>query len=149
MKIKEVQSIIKDFESSNLMSLELEMDSFKLKLSKNKQEETLFETKNNPPLINIPEEKFIEPTINLPTTTIKSPLVGTFYESSSPDAAPFVKKGDYIKKGDVVCIIEAMKIMNEITSSVDGVIQTVHATNGSVVGYDDVLFTVEIDANTK
>ncbi|CCV64676.1 Acetyl-CoA carboxylase, biotin carboxyl carrier protein [Alteracholeplasma palmae J233] len=148
MKLKEIQSIIKDFESSTLRSLELEMDSFKLKLSKNNIEEPktitnhIIEQKNS-------DQTLIEPTINLPKKEIKSPLVGTYYESSSPTSEPFVTKGSKVKKGDVVCIIEAMKIMNEITSPYDGVIDSVCLENKNVVGFDDVLFTVVENENTK
>lgn len=150
MKLKEIQSIIKDFEESKLMSLELEMDSFKLKLSKNKTEQTINTQPEEKPEVTIDEEKpILEPNINMPEDVIKSPLVGTFYASANPEASPYVKTGDVVKKGDIVCIIEAMKIMNEITSPFDGIIEKVHINSGSVIGFDDILFTVGRHATTK
>lgn len=84
---------------------------------------------------------------DVPTTKsvkeVKSPIVGTFYRASGPDKAPFVKVGDTIKKGDVVCIIEAMKLFNEIESDVDGTIVKVLIEDASPVEYDQVLFLVE------
>lgn len=146
MKLNEIKSIIKDFESSTLTVLELETDNVKLKLSKNKEQ--LLENKSTEVEVQNP----VQPTNNVPVTTtttlnpntqsIKSPLVGTFYESSTPTGKPFVKVGDTIKKGQVVCIVEAMKIMNEITSAVDGKIEKILFKNGDVVGFDDILFTV-------
>lgn len=76
---------------------------------------------------------------------IKSPMIGTFYRSSGPDAAPFVSVGDKISKGQTVCIIEAMKLFNEIESEVSGTVVKVMAENASPVEYDQVLFVVEPD----
>ncbi|MBC7960399.1 MAG: acetyl-CoA carboxylase biotin carboxyl carrier protein [Vallitaleaceae bacterium] len=75
---------------------------------------------------------------------IKSPIVGTYYSASSPDNPPFVKKGDKVKKGDVLCIIEAMKLMNDIDSDVDGEIVEVFLSNEAVVEYGQPLFKVKI-----
>ena len=71
---------------------------------------------------------------------INSPMPGTFYRSSSPDADPFVKEGDKVVKGDTLCIIEAMKIMNEIEAEKNGTIEKVLVDNGSPVEYDQPLF---------
>ncbi len=76
-------------------------------------------------------------------TEIKSPMVGVFYTSPTPDAKPFVNVGDNVKKGDVLCIIEAMKLMNEITSECDGEIAEVCVGNGDVVEYSQVLFKLK------
>lgn len=75
--------------------------------------------------------------------TIDSPIVGTFYEAAGPEAAPFVKVGDQIKKGDVVCIIEAMKLMNEIEAEFDGEIVEILAKNEGPVEYGQALFSVK------
>ena len=74
---------------------------------------------------------------------VKSPIVGTFYRSPSPDKAPYVKVGDSIQSGDVVCIVEAMKLFNEIESEVSGTIVQVLVEDASPVEYDQVLFLVE------
>lgn len=71
--------------------------------------------------------------------TIKAPLVGTFYAAPSPDQKPFVQVGDTVKKGDVVLIIESMKLMNEVTSDIDGVVQEILVKNGEAVEYDQPL----------
>ena len=79
------------------------------------------------------------------TVDIKSPMIGTFYRSSNPDSPPFVSVGDKITKGQVVCIIEAMKLFNEIESEVSGTIVKATIENSSPVEYDQVLFVVEPD----
>ncbi len=70
---------------------------------------------------------------------VKSPMVGVFYSAPAPDAAPFVKVGDRVKKGDVICIIEAMKLMNEITADEDGEVVDICVQNGEVVEYGQTL----------
>ena len=73
---------------------------------------------------------------------IKSPMVGVFYQAPSPESKPFVKIGDRIKKGDTLCIIEAMKLMNEITAELDGEIIDICAENGEIVEYSQTLFKI-------
>ncbi|MGC4022452.1 MAG: acetyl-CoA carboxylase biotin carboxyl carrier protein [Cyclobacteriaceae bacterium] len=79
------------------------------------------------------------------TVEIKSPMIGTFYRSSNPDSPPFASVGDKVSKGQVVCIIEAMKLFNEIESEVSGTIVKAMVENSSPVEYDQVLFVVEPD----
>lgn len=79
------------------------------------------------------------------TIEIKSPMIGTFYRSSNPDSPPFASVGDKITKGQTVCIIEAMKLFNEIESDISGTIVKVMVENASPVEYDQVLFVVEPD----
>lgn len=143
MTIKEIQNIIKEFEASSLMQLELETKDVKIKLSKQKNKENNEEkietspsTKTN---LSKKEDYKVE---DIDQAYIKSPLVGTFYAAGTPDAKPYAQVGQKVKKGQVVCIIEAMKIMNEITSSVDGKVTKINFKNGDVVGFDDVLFAV-------
>ena len=75
--------------------------------------------------------------------TVKSPMVGTFYRSSSPGAAPFVQVGDTVKEGDTLCIIEAMKILNEIESDKSGTVRQVLCENGQAVEYGQALYIIE------
>ena len=75
-------------------------------------------------------------------TLVLSPTVGVFYASPSPDARPFVEVGDQVKKGDTLCIIEAMKLMNEIPSEVDGTVAEICVGNGQVVEYNQPLFRI-------
>jgi len=79
------------------------------------------------------------------TAEIKSPMIGTFYRTANPDSPPFVSVGDKVSKGQTVCIIEAMKLFNEIESEVSGTIVKVMVENSSPVEYDQVLFVVEPD----
>ena len=81
---------------------------------------------------NVPDEKLI-----------KSPMVGTFYRSSAPDQKPFVEEGQSISKGDPLCIVEAMKMLNQITADKAGTIKKVLVSNGDIVEYDQPLFVLE------
>jgi len=74
---------------------------------------------------------------------IKAPMVGTFYRAPAPDAEPYVEEGGRVGKGDVVCIIEAMKLMNEIESEFNGIIREIHVENAQPVEYGQLLITVE------
>ena len=76
-------------------------------------------------------------------TTVKAPIVGTFYQSSSPDTAAFVKVGDHVEVGKILCIIEAMKLMNEIEAEVAGTIKQILVQNASPVEYGQPLFVIE------
>lgn len=147
MTIKEIQQLIKDFETSNLTSMELEIDNIKLKLSKQDAHNQTYQGPVTQPPVSI-----IQPTVN-PTQVIlessshicvpvKSPLVGTYYASATPNGEPFVTVGQPVKKGETVCIVEAMKIMNEITCPVSGIVERIDVKNGQVVGYDQVLITI-------
>ncbi len=73
---------------------------------------------------------------------VKSPMVGTFYRAPAPDAEPFVKEGDRIEKGDILCIVEAMKLMNEIKAEVSGVVEKIMVENGQPVEFGQVLFLI-------
>jgi acetyl-CoA carboxylase biotin carboxyl carrier protein len=85
------------------------------------------------------------PAASAKTVDIKSPMIGTFYRSSNPDTPPFFSVGDKISKGQTVCIIEAMKLFNEIESEVSGTLVKVMIENATPVEYDQVLFVVEPD----
>ena len=81
-------------------------------------------------------------------TLVTSPTVGVFYAAASPESKPFVEVGDQVKKGDTLCIIEAMKLMNEIPAETDGVIQEICAENGQVVEYGQPLFRIFSEGST-
>jgi acetyl-CoA carboxylase biotin carboxyl carrier protein len=78
-----------------------------------------------------------------PTVTVTSPLVGTFYRSASPETQPFIQVGERVKKDQVLCVIEAMKLMNEIESQIDGIVTAILKQDGERVGYGDQLFIIE------
>jgi acetyl-CoA carboxylase biotin carboxyl carrier protein len=80
---------------------------------------------------------------------VKAPLVGTFYRSPSPDAEPFVEEGDQVQVNDKLCIVEAMKIMNEIESPVAGIVREVCSKNGKPIEFGQVLFRIEVASGKK
>ena len=90
------------------------------------------------------ERKRAEEAIEAGLHIITSPIVGTYYRAPNPEASPFVNVGDKVSKGQVLCIIEAMKLMNEIESDVDGVIVTMYPSNGQPVEYGEKLFAVKV-----
>jgi acetyl-CoA carboxylase biotin carboxyl carrier protein len=79
----------------------------------------------------------------VPGHVVKSPMVGTFYRASAPDAKPFVEVGDTIKEGETICIVEAMKILNEIEADKSGTVTQIFCENGQAVEYGQPLFTIE------
>ncbi len=85
----------------------------------------------------------VNSTKDRPTVTVTSPLVGTFYRSASPETAPFVQIGDRVTNGQCLCVIEAMKLMNEIESHVDGVVTAILKQDGERIEYGDPLFIIE------
>lgn len=95
-----------------------------------------------PPPSSAPAAPAAEHTTDANVSLMKSPIVGTFYESPSPGAAPFVKVGDAVRQGQVLCIIESMKLMNEIESEFNGVITAKLVENGHAVEYGEALFAV-------
>ena len=84
-------------------------------------------------------------TKNINEFEVLSPMVGTFYASPSPDEPPYVKVGDTVKQGDTLCIIEAMKMMNQIEADVNGVIKSIKAQNGDPIEYDQIIFVIDQD----
>jgi len=86
-----------------------------------------------------------EPPPEPPGHKLTSPIVGTFYSSPSPDAEPYVRVGDRVQKGQVVCIIEAMKLMNEIESDIAGLVQKIYPGNGQPVEFGEPLFSLKTD----
>ena len=90
------------------------------------------------------EKKRLDEESEVGLHIITSPIVGTFYRSPNPESGPFVQEGDRVSKGKVLCIIEAMKLMNEIECDVDGVIAAVYPQNGQPVEYGEKLFAVKV-----
>ncbi len=141
MTIKEIQGIIKDFEKSSLRTLEIEADGVKIKLSKNEYNETFIPTT----IKEVHQEPVVATSHKVNGHTVNAPLVGTYYSASTPGGDPFVTVGQPVKKGDVVCIIEAMKIMNEITAQTDGKIGEILVKDKDVVSFDQPLMTIVKD----
>ena len=143
MEYSEIKQIIKDMEESKLSELEIEFkDGTKVKMRKD------FGPVCLPPHFNkniLPvENKILEKPVEKVETAniVKSPMIGTFYSKPSPDSKPYVSVGDKVKKGDILCIIEAMKLMNEIESEFDGTIKEILVEDGKPVDYGKPLFEI-------
>lgn len=151
MDIKEIKELIKIIDTSSITEFKLDKENIKISIKKEKVSLGILDGKyiESNRESNL-EEKVVELegkaiTINKEEKDIhliKSPIVGMFYSSPSPEEEAFVKVGNNINKGDVLCIIEAMKLMNEVTSDVDGEIIEVLVTNKSIVEYGQPLFKI-------
>lgn len=93
--------------------------------------------------LSAPEPVAAAPVVPDGSHTLTSPIVGTFYRAPNPEASAFVEVGGRVKKGDVVCIVEAMKLMNEIEADIDGVIVEIHPENGQPVEFGEKLFAIQ------
>ena len=148
-EIKEIKAIIELMEQHELSVFEIEKEGFHLKLQKGPSASTAAAA---PPAVIIPSKALTgssetssappKPIESKPLKEIVSPMVGTFYRAGSPDGAPFVDIGKTVTEDTVVCIIEAMKVMNEIKAETSGVIAEVVAENGKPVQFGQVLFRV-------
>lgn len=136
-----LKELIKILEESQLSALEISDKNGSVYLEKavpaGQVTQTVIPTDCTAPAVSAPV-----PSRAVTGKTIKSPMVGVFYSASGPDNPPFVSVGQPVKKGDVVCIIEAMKIMNEITAEEDGTITEILVENGEVVEFDQPLFKI-------
>lgn len=154
MDYKAIQELIKTVSDSNLTFVELETEGVKIKLEK-KQElisveripevvKTIAVEEQKPVIKEVPElqEVIKVEAVMKEGLLVTSPIVGTFYDSPSPDSESFVSVGSKVKKGQVLCIIEAMKLMNEIESEVDGEIIEVLAQKEQMVEYGQPLFRI-------
>jgi acetyl-CoA carboxylase biotin carboxyl carrier protein len=160
MKTSEIRDLIDFISKSGLNEVNIETSELKLQV-KRQPDQKVF--KSTPvvapvaaPVVTPPTAPSVAgPVSSAPKTSsessakkmleVKSPMIGTFYRSSSPDTAPFASVGDKVTKGQTVCIIEAMKLFNEIESEVSGTIVKVLVENATPVEYDQVLFLVEPD----
>lgn len=147
MNYEDIKKIIDDMGNANIDELQIEFpDGTKVGMKKNTG------VKNVAPVTQVPQ---VQVNTNVKSSEenqekeeehyniVKSPMVGTFYSSSSPKEAPYVKVGDKVKKGDVLCIVEAMKLMNEIESDYDGEIIEICVDNEEVVEYGTPLFKIK------
>jgi acetyl-CoA carboxylase biotin carboxyl carrier protein len=138
-----ILKIIRDFEASQLQSLELEWNDLKIKMAKPEAVPVGMPVWNSAQPATSPAVSAQNTPSKPKGQLVKSPLVGTFFAATSPDVEPFVRVGDVVKKGDTLCIIEAMKIMNDIAAPVSGRIASIHAKNGEAVGFEQTLFTID------
>ena len=146
MRFKDIEKLVKILESSNVA--EIEVTDFlgrKIKIAKstNNTVPVKVEPAPAPPKGKVEAPKPEDAITNENLVAIRSPIVGTFYRSPAPDAPPYVDVGDMVKPGQAVCIVEAMKLMNEIESDVTGKIVKILAKNEDPVEYNQELFMVE------
>ncbi len=159
MDIKEIQNLIKFVAKSGASEVKLEMDDVKITIRTGSDQEITY-VQQAAPMQAAPAQQAAAPataqapaapatpaapavTENDKYITVKSPIIGTFYRKPSPDKPTFVEVGDSIKEGDTLCIIEAMKLFNEIESEVSGTIVKVLIDDSSPVEFDQPLFLVD------
>ena len=142
MDLESIYALMERFERSSLTGLELEQNGTRLKLDRTvtAAPAAAAPIPAAPPVLSAPPAD--QAAQEDRAEYIKAPLVGTFYAASGPDSAPFVKAGDQVRKGQTVCILEAMKMMSEIPAPMDCVIDEVLMDNGSLAGFDAPLFRV-------
>ncbi|HMN48142.1 MAG TPA: acetyl-CoA carboxylase biotin carboxyl carrier protein [Ignavibacteriaceae bacterium] len=154
MDLNQIKKLIKLLESSEVTDLEVEEDGVRIKLAKKvRVTQTVTLPQTVAPSINTgafsevsgkaDDKKVSEENANAGLHEIKSPIVGTFYRAPAPDADAYVQVGDDISVGSVLCIVEAMKLMNEIESDVSGKVVKILVENGKPVEYNQPLFLIK------
>ncbi len=138
MEQKEIYDLIARFEGSSLTVMEIKQDAFKIHLEKKGGRETQ-PIQAAAPQIQIPQAQAAENGYE----KVRAPLVGVYYAAAAPDEPPYVSLGDRVAKGQVLCLVEAMKMMNELKSPVDGIVRSIKGVSGELVEYDQILFEVE------
>ena len=156
MDLDEIKQILELMREHDLAEFELERDSSKVKLRKQSAPQFVAAAPAVPHLTYAPAVQAPAPAVSatgelaltvasedVDLAIVKSPIVGTFYRSSEPGAKPFAEVGQQVRKGQVLCIIEAMKLMNEINAECDGEVVKVYVENGQAVQYGERLFAVK------
>lgn len=151
MNVNDIIKIMDKLDHSSIQELSIHDDKFQLCISKRNHPEPVIQTHGADTYTYESEtNKISEDTvIPMPTVTddetgkvINSPLVGIYYESSSPESDPYIKVGDKVNEGDVVCVIEAMKVFNEIKSPHSGVVKKILVSNQDIVEFDQPLIII-------
>lgn len=156
MRTSEIRDLIDFISKSGLNEVNIETKELKLSIKREPDQKVFKSTPmvtqaampmTSPQQVTVsqPAKNEVPVVSSKKTVEIKSPMIGTFYRSGNPDTPPMISVGDKVSKGQSVCIIEAMKLFNEIESEVSGTIVKVMVENASPVEYDQVLFVVEPD----
>ena len=162
MEQKDIYELISVFDGSSLTELEIENASFRLHLSRNLQggepykaaggaavaagtvsAETAAKKMAETPAAETLSSETAGGNQSAVLEAVRAPLVGVYYAAPSPEEAPYVTEGQKVEKGQVLCLLEAMKMMNELKSPVSGIIRKIRGKNGELAEYDQVLFEVE------
>ena len=145
MDIRKIKTLIEMLEESNLNEIEVSQGEESVRISKSSSDTSIVSGSVNQNNIEKVDSAI---TLNQESTDIKgnlvtAPIVGTFYRKPSPEKEPFVKVGDNVNKGDVLCIIEAMKMMNEIKSDFDGKVSAIEVEDGQPVEFGQTIIAIE------
>ena len=145
MDIRKIKTLIEMLEESNLNEIEVSQGDESVRISKGKDPLDYIENNQINTSISSQEKvsKNEDETRKFVGDQVKAPLVGTFYRKPSPDSDPFVKVGDDVKKGQVLCIIEAMKMMNEIKSEFDGKVSSIEVEDGQPVEFGQTIIVIQ------
>ncbi|TBU97156.1 acetyl-CoA carboxylase biotin carboxyl carrier protein [Phytopseudomonas dryadis] len=148
MDIRKVKKLIELLEESGIDELEIREGEESVRISRHGKQPTYAQPTYAPapaPVAAVaaaPAAEAAPAAAKLNGTVVRSPMVGTFYRASSPASANFVEVGSTVKKGDILCIVEAMKMMNHIEAETSGTIESILGENGQPVEYDQPLFTI-------
>jgi acetyl-CoA carboxylase biotin carboxyl carrier protein len=155
MTIEEIKELLQLFNASGVGELEVERENFRIRISRASSSQEKAVAVSSPPATEVAAPVAPAVTASSPAAAparateadanqvlVKSPIVGTFYETPSPGAPPFVKVGDTVETGQVLCIIESMKLMNEIEAEVAGTLIAKLVENGRPVEYGEALFSI-------
>jgi len=149
MNLEEIRELITLLDRSTISELELQKDDFRISLRKashHNNEPKPKSSQENAAVISTPILEEIDAApIDENIVSVNAPMVGTFYGSPSPDAEPFVKIGEHVSKGQTLCIVEAMKLMNEIKAEFDGTIVDIAVENAEPIEYDQIMFLIKKD----
>lgn len=148
MDLKRIKSLVKLVEDSGISQLSVEHDGMKIDVKKELNTVAPVVTHAVAPVQSVaaapvPEVATAVPDAEASLTPIKAQMVGTFYKSASPDTAPFVSVGSTVKQGDVLCVIEAMKLFNEFVSEWNGTIKKICIENGDAIEFGQILFLID------
>ena len=144
---QEILKLIDLLEERNLSRFELEVEGFKISIGRGQETQLISHEAAAPPPAQAPGPDALPESEKIPPERddliyVDSPMVGTFYRSPDPSSPPFIDKGESIEKNQTLCIIEAMKLMNEIEADVDGVVEEIFVKNGKPVEYGQKLFSI-------
>jgi acetyl-CoA carboxylase biotin carboxyl carrier protein len=146
MELEDLKEIIELLKATDITELQVEKDGTKVKIKREKYMQSIEIPAHRPSVVTEQEtmvRDIVADDAEQRLITITSPIVGTFYRSPSPEAASFIEIGQKVKKGQVLCLIEAMKLMNEIECEIDGTVVKALVDNGQAVEYGEPLFLVE------
>lgn len=148
MNYREIKELIDLIRATDVAEIEVERSGTRIRIRRQEKEGAVAEVRKAPPPPPVPEGRREEAPPAAPEVDgeiLRAPLVGTFYRSPGPDTKPYAEVGDRVEKGQVLCIIEAMKLMNEIEAEYPGVIREALAENGQPVEYGQPLFKIDPD----